>query len=133
MADVTVCPHCEKEVLIPEKNLKQFPCPECLQAVIPPPEPLTKRWIVFAALSGVIVVLICVVVPIVTGMILDKIDKDCQQLESAFQTEKSKSEQEISLLKSKTTFEINQENARKKAFAERKAKWTSGAPAEKKQ
>ena len=75
MADLIVCPHCEKEVLIPEKNLKQFPCPECLQAIEPPPEPLTKKWVVFASLSGFLLVLICGVIPFVTGLILDKMDK----------------------------------------------------------
>ena len=132
MADLIVCPHCEKEVLIPEKNLKQFPCPECLQAIEPPPEPLTKKWVIFASLSGLLLVLICGVVPVVTGLILDKFDKDCQQLESAFQEEKSKLEREVSELRSHASEEMKKEEERKKAFAERKAKWTAPAAPEQK-
>ena len=132
MADLIVCPHCEKEVLIPEKNLKQFPCPECLQAIEPPPEPLTKKWVVFAGLSGFLLILICIVIPVVTGLILDKMDKDCQQLESAFQSEKSKLEREVSELRSHVSEEMTKEEERKKAFAERKAKWTAPAAPEQK-
>lgn len=132
MADLIVCPHCENEVLIPEKNLKQFPCPECLQAIEPPPEPLTKKWVIFASLSGLLLVLICGVIPVVTGLILDKMDQDCQQLESAFQQEKSKLEGEVSELRSHLSEEMTKEEERKKAFAERKAKWTASPAPEQK-
>ena len=132
MADIIVCPHCEKEVLIPEKNLKQFPCPECLQAVVPPPEPLTKRWCVFAVLSGILLLLVCVVVPFVTSVILDKIEANGQKQTAAFQTEKSKVEQEISVLRQQNAQEVNNENARKKAFEERMAKWKAAPAADKK-
>jgi hypothetical protein len=103
MADLIVCPHCEKEVLIPEKNLKQFPCPECLQAIEPPPEPLTKKWVIFASLSGVLLVLICIIVPVVTGLILDKMDQDCLQLESAFQQEAPARQERVSVTRFRDT------------------------------
>lgn len=128
MADIIICPHCEKEVLIPEKNLKQFPCPECLQAVNPPPEPLTKRWVIFASLSGVLVLIICVVVPLVTGLILDKIEEKHQNMEANFQSKKSAIEREISELRSQEAEENNKENARKKAFEEEKKTWENNSP-----
>lgn len=131
MADLIVCPHCGEEVLIPEKNLKQFPCPECLQAVEPPPEPLTKKWIVFSALSGVLLIVICGVVPFVTGAILDKIEADCQKLESAFNEEKSKLDREIQELSNQESQDLAKENERKKAFAARKAKWEKNGPEKK--
>ncbi|MBR2425792.1 MAG: hypothetical protein IKB16_03530 [Lentisphaeria bacterium] len=128
MADIIICPHCEKEVLIPEKNLKQFPCPECLQAVNPPPEPLTKRWVIFASLSGVLVLIIFVIVPIVTGLILDKIEAKHQNMEANFQSKKSAIEREISELRSREAEENNKENARKKAFEEEKKTWENNSP-----
>ena len=87
MAEKIICPNCEKEVEIPEENLKQFPCPECFQAVMPPPKPLTKQWIIVAAIAGVLL-LIAAAMPVVINMIQASVDKECQKIENDFNAKK---------------------------------------------
>ncbi len=122
MAEKIICPNCEKEVEIPEENLKQFPCPECFQAVMPPPKPLTKQWIIVAAIAGVLL-LIAAAMPVVINMIQASVDKECQKIENDFNAKKNAINQDINKYNQDVQKLEAEEAERQKQKAERDAQW----------